>query len=174
MNITFYNEFVTNKDFNVEGLTQIKITGYNNQLRIDKVFNKDKGAFKRFWNNELIPFCKENYIPIITLVDRQITDRDVWGEDYGFSGNKRSGKRVVYIGYEGDSAITSRAMNTLIEMTAHDMIDGVYDEEDTYDYGMRKLKLSNEEVYTCIKYAEMCFVAREDKGNMLFTLSNLE
>lgn len=111
------------------GMSVLNINVFENQLEIKRVVNKEKGAFKKYWDEEIIPFCTENNIKVITLTDTQTTDRDVWGEDYGFSGRFRSGTRVVYVGVETQNENTF--IELLISLKANDMMD-----DDEYIEGM--------------------------------------
>jgi hypothetical protein len=71
------------------------------ELHIKHAYNKQPGAFKKFWNDFIIPFCKDNGIEIISLVDSACTphDSDIWGS-YGFSGRYHSGTRYYYVNSE--------------------------------------------------------------------------
>ena len=85
------------------------------QVELVRIMTKVKGGFKRYYNEVLMPMCNEKDIKVIKLTDAQTTNRDVWGEDYGFSGRFHSGTRYVFVGHENN------AENTVIEIILRDM-----------------------------------------------------
>lgn len=72
----------------------IRITK-DNELELVNIKVKVKGSFSAIWDS-LVQYCIDNKISKIKLIDSSITDRDVWGEKYGFHGTIRRGTRYFY------------------------------------------------------------------------------
>lgn len=120
------------------------------KIDIHRAVSHRKGAFKEFWNEYLIPYCQENNINIITLTDSQTTDRDVWGEDYGFSGKKHCGTRNVYLDLDEDKR--TWANNTLISFCIS------AEDEDGFEfmYNASSLLVNNKQTLSKEDAMEIC------------------
>ena len=67
----------------------------DNELELVNIRVKVKGSFAAIWDS-LVQYCVDNKISKIKLTDSSTTDRDVWGEKYGFHGTMRRGTRYFY------------------------------------------------------------------------------
>lgn len=146
-----------------EGLSKIKVSVYNNMIVIDNIDLMDSLSLNDIWNNKLIPYCKENGISIISLIDKYNFNRDILGTNFGFSKKNSNNERYVYIGLDNDKE------NTLIENIINDMINGTFDLEFT-SIICERLGLNN--VHEYINIATDLFVDRIYKGDLIYSIGN--
>lgn len=148
-----------------ETINGCKVTYYEKCVYINQAHSLIKGSFRKWYVDELIPFCNENDIEFIFLSDAQYKgkENDMWSR-YGFSGRYRSGNRYNYIRYEGN-----KIMNDLSEI-ALSFIIGEFDKEE-FKENVTRYKATDEAKDIAYEYArEVLYEIRDQNkyGDILY------